>query len=352
MTLNKPYTLNTTTPTDSLDSPSHSDQHNETKRLADEINSTGLVEGYNVDDYVSPQAAIDACGQAGGGTVYFPPGDYSVNLSVNYDNVILQGSGTSTKFTSASGSRIIIFNEVTQCGARDMHLDGEWTPGAVGIGLWGVTRSRFDNIIGKQFASNDPMLDLVATTGNNCSMNTFTHIHCTENTIGFIRFNGGQLDYVTLNTFTSVSAVITNNSQVPAINFLQGADNNRFTGVTRLHLNGGAAATIGVAYNALDLANNEVYENHFDDLMIDNDGSANIPLQINQCENWGYSQIHYRPGGTQGEGAGNNIAANSYAHVFTEGVGGDGSILQVVSITQANYDLLSPPDPQTLYVII
>ena len=56
--------------------------------------SVGRTSIFNVTDYASVQAAIDACSQAGGGIVYFPVGKYSLNYTLQVPgNIVLQGSG-------------------------------------------------------------------------------------------------------------------------------------------------------------------------------------------------------------------------------------------------------------------
>ena len=47
------------------------------------------------DDTQAIVASISACGEAGGGTVHFPPGKYVISstIPVNYSHVSIQGSG-------------------------------------------------------------------------------------------------------------------------------------------------------------------------------------------------------------------------------------------------------------------
>ena len=315
---------------------------------------------YSASEYGTVQAAVTAAETAGGGVVFIPPGTWDENIVVgatdNTAEITIQGSGASSILTAPStSSDILTITDMSRVAVRDIYLWGEWQTGVRGLVLEGVSLSRFDNIMGKNFQGNGALIDITCTATNGSTRNTFSHIHTDDNTIGFLNFdNGGQSGrYISLCSFTGVSAIITNNATVAAINFVRGVDNNRFAGVTRLDLNTGANATVGVAMNPGAVAGgNEVYENHFDDLMIDNDGASKTPIVINECNNWGYSEIHYRPGGSEGVGAGNTIASNGYAHVFEEGVGGDGSILQVVSMSSANYTALSGnEDPNTLYVI-
>ena len=57
------------------------------------------------NDYAAIQAAITACGLAGGGIVFFPVGTYLINstLIVNYDNVHLMGTGHGSIIVAGSG---------------------------------------------------------------------------------------------------------------------------------------------------------------------------------------------------------------------------------------------------------
>ncbi|RCW44219.1 glycosyl hydrolase family 28-related protein [Paenibacillus prosopidis] len=59
-------------------------------------------------DQVAIQAAIDACTAAGGGVVYAPPGTYFISADnfINVKpNVVLRGSGYSTRFVSGTGGK-------------------------------------------------------------------------------------------------------------------------------------------------------------------------------------------------------------------------------------------------------
>lgn len=60
------------------------------------------------DDSASIQEAIDTCSEEGGGIVYAPPGNYFIagsNFINVKPNVILRGSGPSTRFISETGGR-------------------------------------------------------------------------------------------------------------------------------------------------------------------------------------------------------------------------------------------------------
>jgi hypothetical protein len=95
------------TPTSDQSSPAHSTLHN----FHVNVKSFGAVGDGVTDDTAEIQAALDACGVAGGGIVFFPSGTYEVSsglrttavgtvaddghaLVINYDNIHIQGAGS------------------------------------------------------------------------------------------------------------------------------------------------------------------------------------------------------------------------------------------------------------------
>lgn len=101
------------------------------------------VKGYGAegdgktDDTLAIQAAVDACGEGGGGTVYFPPGEYVSGLVIiKHSNVYLVGSGViSTKvimkplndsalFQFGHYSDTSVRGKLHHMGISDMEIDG------------------------------------------------------------------------------------------------------------------------------------------------------------------------------------------------------------------------------------
>ena len=93
------------------------------------------------------QTAINACGSAGGGVVYFPPGSYlSGYVVVKYSYVYLKGAGVgATKLTMAPGNNNALiqlgdYNDLAvrgtlhHMGVSDMEIDGNKTNQAQGSG--------------------------------------------------------------------------------------------------------------------------------------------------------------------------------------------------------------------------
>jgi hypothetical protein len=103
------------------------------------------------NDRAACQAAIDACRTGGGGTVYFPEGQYLINGTTSADavlngllipynsasgtanRVILQGDGRSTVLLAGSNNMNIIRFSDSNGGVRDMSLDGNGRTSVTGL---------------------------------------------------------------------------------------------------------------------------------------------------------------------------------------------------------------------------
>ena len=103
------------------------------------------------NDRAACQAAIDACRTGGGGTVYFPEGQYLINGTTSADavlngllipynsasgtanRVILQGDGRSTVLLAGSNNMNIIRFSDSNGGVRDMSLDGNGRTSVFGL---------------------------------------------------------------------------------------------------------------------------------------------------------------------------------------------------------------------------
>lgn len=126
------------------------------------------VKGYGAtgdgttDDTAAIQAAVDACGQAGGGVVFFPPGNYKVDsitavaglrwaIGVAYDNITFRGATGARVFTTSNAAPFSVcgwlkpgdpsnwpdYNIVKMIdGDTGLHdLTGSYSKGAVSIQL-------------------------------------------------------------------------------------------------------------------------------------------------------------------------------------------------------------------------
>jgi len=142
------------------------------------VRAYGAVGDGATDDSGAIQDAIDACVSAGGGTVWFPRGDYVVGtgLVVDGSGVVLQGEGRGAsrllkgddiellRFTGSAGEgnhiedcgllnlslrgedysgRLLNTTYVTRFYARDLHLFGN---DGTGLDMAEVWDSRFENV--------------------------------------------------------------------------------------------------------------------------------------------------------------------------------------------------------------
>jgi len=106
------------------------------------VTTYGATGNGSTDDTTAVQAAITACGVAGGGTVVFPPGAYliSSSLVISHPNVRLLGAGRvateikiATSFTPSgvnTGSVLggaIVFTQANFCGLEHLEIKGAST---------------------------------------------------------------------------------------------------------------------------------------------------------------------------------------------------------------------------------
>jgi len=114
------------------------------------------VNVYNVSDYASPQAAIDAAKAAGGGLVHFPCGTTTVSsgLIVYAAGITLEGcgpGGTVLQASFATGNIISLGNTTTAyspCGGvRDMTINSSVTrTGGYAIAVAGCEQGVLENL--------------------------------------------------------------------------------------------------------------------------------------------------------------------------------------------------------------
>lgn len=84
------------------------------------VKGYGAIGDGTTDDTAAFQAAIDACGAGGGGTVFIPPGRYSIAtrtgsgglfwcLAMTYDNVVIEGCGDESVIVCEPSSDALLF---------------------------------------------------------------------------------------------------------------------------------------------------------------------------------------------------------------------------------------------------
>lgn len=101
------------------------------------VTSYGATGNGTTDDREAIQDAIDACGAAGGGVVYFPKGDYlldsahptitTVSLVVNQDNVTLLGEGRRLSILRLGDDldlEMVAFGDASNLAIKDIGVDG------------------------------------------------------------------------------------------------------------------------------------------------------------------------------------------------------------------------------------
>lgn len=101
------------------------------------------------NDTVAVQAAITACGEAGGGVVFFPEGTYLISaLTVSNPNVYLVGSGirnTIIKKSASTASTSAITISSNYCGVSNLTIQGlsvaSYVADECGINIVGVDNS-------------------------------------------------------------------------------------------------------------------------------------------------------------------------------------------------------------------
>ncbi len=119
----------------------------------------GAVGDNTNDDTAEIQAAIDAASAAGGGTVWFPKGDYKISAALTVPSKVhLRGAGplvskirtTTNNHNCVSMSGASALSTVTQIRIADLGIIGPGkTSGSTGYGIylkWGSAGLTFDNL--------------------------------------------------------------------------------------------------------------------------------------------------------------------------------------------------------------
>lgn len=152
---------------------------------------------FNVDEYTTIQAAIDAAEAAGGGCVFFPTGlggshaHVADGLTVDSDNIWLVGAGPASevKLTTASTSGYLVRTGIgiTGFGVCNMTINGQSTGAAQkGIIMRQVTEGQVINCRVKNFTG----ACLQFTAGNAAGD------ECADCTVSNTKFTGGSTSHI------------------------------------------------------------------------------------------------------------------------------------------------------------
>lgn len=252
------------------------------------------------DDNREIQAAIDAL-PSGGGRVRCTEGSFDIaeTVKMNSPASVLQGMGQSTVFSMASGVTTMIKAENVGAQSssepgvmvKDMYLNGNFRAGNIGIWFNGAAWGAIENVL---FDECRTVLKFTADGDSDriCNLNTVRNAKA---------FNCETLLYM---EGTDATHLVTHNSffdligwniatQTPnMIDFVGWADTNWFYH-TFITLNSNAK---GVVYNSGDPTNNnEVYQNHFFGLSI-NQLASSTSIEVNKTER--PSLVFWNTGGT------------------------------------------------------
>ena len=139
------------------------------------VKSYGAIGDGTTNDTVSVQSAINAANAAGGGTVFFPKGNYSCTNLTGYGNIIYAGVGSGASLVTARSGTTDLFTFLAQSNivVRDLTLDyNNLTPGGFYnvLGFIGCSNQKVQNV-------NVLNMDLI---GIGCNGSNYTWIeNCT-----------------------------------------------------------------------------------------------------------------------------------------------------------------------------
>jgi hypothetical protein len=122
--------------------------------------------------------AIDSCVANGGGTIYFPPGTYTLNDSIFLqNNLVLKGAGASTIiFGSLSNGPILSATSRIDITISDMTFLGIYGESGIGLRFSGCSNIKIQNC---HFTTLLYGLQLLGATNENISVNGCTFEQCT-----------------------------------------------------------------------------------------------------------------------------------------------------------------------------
>jgi hypothetical protein len=256
----------------------------------------GAVGDGIADDSPAIQAAVTAAIAAGGGIVWIPAGTYLISSTVaaiGASNVLLQGQGV--LLNNVSNAPMIRFRNSSYCGtAPTLQWIGQWRSNSIALELDGSLYGDFA-VRGDQWPNGIKAFTSASATQNTAFNDITLDI---ANGINGIIFRGDGTHFASnnrINRFTWGSA----GSGAPiGIDFQQYADTN-LCRWAYISLN--VAGAIGVIYNSATPASDvQVYENHFEELILEGYQTGTIGIKGNRTTSPGArsSFVRYRLSGS------------------------------------------------------
>lgn len=240
------------------------------------VKDYGAVGDDSADDTAEIQAAIDACGAAGGGIVLFPNGVYrhtglvigdgSSGTASTYGNVTLVGVGDGSngsadgvshlKYVGTAGGTAVEFRGTIRGGGiRHLLIDGDLTAGTV-LRLIGAYNGVYTDFTLRRCQANGwgLLLDPRNEANGNCGGNLFQRFNITVQASGSsgigIAKDGPVLTNVgaSRNVFIGGDVFFANTSATSYGIYLGYADNNTFMEMFT-QPNGGETSGYGLYFN-------------------------------------------------------------------------------------------------------
>jgi hypothetical protein len=260
------------------------------------VRDYGALGDGTADDSAAIQAAINAAVSAGGGLIWFPSGNYLIGTTIlvyNATKIVLQGQGVLQN--NVSSAPMFRFRNVTYCGsAPTLQWIGNWRPNAIALELDGSLYGDFA-VRGDQWPTGINVITSALATQNSACNDLAMDI---ANGINGMVFRGNGSHYASNNRISRFTWGSAGSGSPIGINFTEYTDNN-ICNWAYVTLN--VSSAIGVIYNSANpTSDNEVYENHFDYLILEGYAAGTIGIKGNKTSTNGArtSFIRYRLSGT------------------------------------------------------
>lgn len=231
-----------------------------------------------VDDAPAIQAAITAAITAGGGIIWFPAGSYLIDSTIQVysaTNVIFQGQGVLVN--GVSNAPMVRFRNSNYCGTHPtLQWIGNWRGGSVGLELDGCLYGDF-NIRGDQWPTGMNVICSASAIQNSAYNDLAVDI---ANGINGLVFDGGTSRFASNNRISRMTWGGAGSGTPVGINFVRNADTNIFRWAA-ITLN--VAGSTAVLYNsAAPTSDMQVYENDFNELVVQSSTSGTIAIKANR----------------------------------------------------------------------